>query len=272
MAAEKSSKSLGLYIKDIKGSSHFSLKEEQELFALLRKGSRTARDMLLRSNMRFVLKVALQYQKSPLPLSDLISEGAMGLIMAIDNFDPSRGIKFISYAVWWIKAYITRSINEHSSLIRIPSNQALKMRKALRSGLPKDQLDDDIKELIRLCERGLSLDAPVNGEAGNLLYETIVDDNFESPDNLAQSNSVKKYARSLLARLPEREAEVLKACYGLDNGVPGSLREVGDRLDLSNERVRQLRNKAIQRLQQDSEIVNWAFNVYRMNGPEDKRD
>jgi len=259
MKTGNSNKNLSLYFKDIKRTSPYSFKEEGVLFQLLRKGNRSARDKLLEANMRFVLKVALQYRKGPLPLSDLVTEGAIGLIKAIENFDTSRGLKFISYAVWWIKAYITRAINEQGPLIRIPSNQYLRLRKALRNGLSDKALDRKIRELINLCERGLSLDAPVDEESDKLFYETIVDDKAEQPDRLAEVNSIKRYVRVLLARLPKREADVLRGCYGIDHGIPGSLREVGARPNLSNERVRQLRNKAIERLQQDEEIVNYTF-------------
>jgi len=125
------SDSMRRYLEDIRKTSPYSRKAEQELFRLCRQGNAKARAAIISGNIRFVLKVALQYRGCPIPTSDLISEGAMGLARAIDNFDHTRGLKFISYAVWWIKAYITRVINEEGTLIRLPANQHLKIRQAL---------------------------------------------------------------------------------------------------------------------------------------------
>ncbi len=248
MIYENSDATVRRYLDDIRKTNPVSKKEEQELFRLCREGNAKARATLLSANMRFVLKVALQYRGCPIPLPDLVSEGAMGLVRAIESFDHTRGLKFISYAVWWIKAYITRAINEQGSLIRLPANQHLRVRKALKESANGGEINDEIRELIKLGERGGSFDAPLS-EGSKMTYsEVISDEKAGLPDNNAEISEVERFTRELLGEVPEREAKVLKGLYGIGFEAPQTLREVGDSLNISHERVRQLRDQALRRL------------------------
>ena len=248
MRYDTNDETLKHYLEDIRKTSPIDRKDEQQLFRLCQQGNAHARQKLIQANMRFVLKVALQYRGCPIPLPDLVSEGAMGLIRAIESFDHSRGLKFISYAVWWIKAYITRSINEHGSLIRLPANQHLRVRKALKDRSGNKELDDDIRELIQLGESGVSFDAPLKSDSTTTYSEVLADGNAENPENDLEIQGVEEFANSLLSELPEREAAVLKGLFGINHKNPQTLREVGESLNVSHERVRQLRDQALKRI------------------------
>ncbi len=255
---------LKLYLEDIRKTSPVDRKDEHQLFELCRKGSKKARMKLIQANMRFVLKVALQYRGCPIPLPDLVSEGAMGLIRAIESFDHSRGLKFISYAVWWIKAYITRSINEHGSLIRLPANQHLRVRKALKAQSGSKELDDDIRELIQLGESGISFDAPLKMDSKTTYSEVLADEVGVSPESSTEIQAIEHFAKNLLSELPEREAMVLKGLFGISHEAPQTLREVGETLNVSHERVRQLRDQALKRIRkcQNKELLREKFDGY----------
>lgn len=248
MIYESSDATVKRYLEDIRKTNPITKKDEQELFRLCRAGNAAARAKLLSVNMRFVLKVALQYRGCPIPLPDLVSEGAMGLVRAIESFDHTRGLKFISYAVWWIKAYITRAINEQGSLIRLPANQHLRVRKALKENANGEALNDEIRELIRLGERGVSFEAPLNEGSKTTFSEVLADKRAGRPDRNTEITEVERFTRDLLAELPEREAKVLKGLYGIGFEAPQTLREVGENLNISHERVRQLRDQALKRL------------------------
>ena len=244
---EASDPSIGRYLEDIRKTSPYSRKAEQELFRLCRQGNAKARAALISGNIRFVLKVALQYRGCPIPISDLVSEGAMGLSKAIDNFDHTRGLKFISYAVWWIKAYITKTINEESSLIRLPANQRLRVRRALNPS-HKDEINDEIRELLRLVQRGHSFDAPLKEDSKATFAEVIADNSAERADMNVEIKSTEKFTRDLLAEIPKREARVLRELFGIGFEKSLTLREVGENMGISHERVRQLRDQALGRL------------------------
>jgi RNA polymerase primary sigma factor len=172
----------------------------------------------------------------------------MGLIRAMESFDHTRGLKFISYAVWWIKAYITRAIVKHSSLIRLPANQRLKIIRALKSGKKRENLTDEIQELIRLGQKGNSIHAPVWEGSKATFSDILSDEKTLLPDQIVENESMERFARSLLSDLPEKEAQILKCIYGIGLESPQSLREVGEYFDISHERVRQIRNQAQHRL------------------------
>lgn len=248
MNFDGSDEALKLYLEDIRKTRPIDRKDEQELFRLCRRGNKTARAKLVQANMRFVLKVALQYRGCPIPLPDLVSEGAMGLIRAIESFDHSRGLKFISYAVWWIKAYITRAINEQGSLIRLPANQHLRVRKALKEKSRGQELEDDIRELIQLGESGISFEAPLKSDGKTTYSEVLADSRAANPESETEVQSVEALAKEMLSELPEREALVLKGLFGINHEAPQTLREVGEVLNVSHERVRQLRDQALGRI------------------------
>jgi RNA polymerase primary sigma factor len=240
--------SLQRYMEDIRKTHPVSRQEEQEVFRRARAGDKGARDRLIKSNMRFVLKVALQYRGCPIPLSDLVNEGCMGLIKAVEAFDTTRGIKFISYAVWWMKAYITKAINETGSIIRLPANQCLRVRKALKEQVQGQEPDPEVRTLLQTAGRGLSFDAPLTGESSTTFSEVLRDERAADAEAEIDKRATGDLMKEILSELPVREAQVITGLFGMDDSAPLTLREVGQDLDLSHERVRQLRDQALSRI------------------------
>lgn len=236
------------YLDDIRRTSPLSRSEEQYLFHLAKLGHKPARERLVSANLRFVLKVALRYRGCNIPLQDLVSEGSMGLIRAIESFDHTRGLKFISYAVWWIKAYITRAINEQSGLIRLPANQHLRVKKAIRESQVHQDMSDEIRSLIQISDGGVSIDDPIGQEEGKSFGEMMADCRNLNPEAEAEVSLIEDVTKDLLVNLPDREAEVIRGLFGMDHDSPLNLREVGEALNISHERVRQLRDQALKRI------------------------
>ena len=239
---------LRLYLDDIRRTRPIPREDETALFRLCREGNAQARERIIRANMRFVLKVALQYRNSPMPVTDLVNEGCMGLIRAIESYDPSMGLKFISYAVWWIKAFIVRAIDENGTLIRIPSNQHLRIRKALREKGDTAELDDEVRQMLRMEEAGICIDRPIPGNERSSYAEVLPDTSTPLPDRLAEIEQMERTLRDLINGLPEQEAQVIQSIYGIDRDGPMTLREVSEMLEVPHERVRQIRDKAIRHL------------------------
>jgi RNA polymerase primary sigma factor len=248
MHFDSNDETLKRYLDDIRKTAPLGREEEQELFKQAKKGNKAARAKLISANMRFVLKVAIQYRGCPIPLPDLVSEGAMGLVRAIESFDHSRGLKFISYAVWWIKAYITRAINENGSLIRLPANQHLRVRKALKEQSKGKEIAEDIRELIQLGERGISFDSPLKSDTKTTFSEVLADNKAMSPEAESEIMNIENLTRELLGQLPPREARVIAGIFGINQEAPQTLREVGESMGISHERVRQLRDQALRRI------------------------
>lgn len=236
------------YLDDIRQTTPISRIEEHTLFKLAARGNAQARERLVAANMRFVLKVALQYRGCKIPLQDLVSEGSMGLIRAIESFDYSRGLKFISYAVWWIKAYITRAINEQSGLIRLPANQHLRVKRAVKEARKVEDISDEIRGLLQLSEGGLSIDEPMSGEDGKSYCDIMADEKALSPEVETEIIRTEEVTKAIIKELPPREAEVIRGLFGIDHDSPRNLREVGEALNISHERVRQLRDQALKRI------------------------
>ena len=238
------------YIQDIRKTSPLDRREEQHYFKRAREGDKKARDKLVDSNMKFVLKVALQYKSAPLPMPDLVSEGAMGLTRAVESFDQTRGLKFISYAVWWIKAYITRAINEQGSLIRLPANQHLRVKKAIKEAQIKNKtIEDDIVELMYV-QGPASLDDLIKSSEGSDSRGSSYLANLGKSDSLYKGD--QKILYHLLEKLPEREYHVIERLFGLNYEKPMTLREVGEDLNISHERVRQLRDQALRKIRKEN--------------------
>ena len=236
------------YLEDIRKTAPISRKEEQYLFVLAKQGNSLAREKIVSSNMRFVLKVALRYKGCKIPLQDLISEGSMGLMRAIESFDHTRGLKFISYAVWWIKAYITRAINEQGNLVRLPANQHLRIRRALQARNKGLEVSDDVQELIQMGQAAISFDAPISDDSNSSYAEVLADENYVGADDKIELKAVEELTREIVANLPEREARVISGIYGINQEAPLPLRRVGESLNISHERVRQLRDQALRRI------------------------
>ncbi|MFC2151898.1 RNA polymerase sigma factor RpoD/SigA [Bacteroidota bacterium] len=264
----RESASLDKYLQEIGREGLITVEEEVELAQRIKKGDRLALEKLTKANLRFVVSVAKQYQNQGLTLPDLINEGNLGLIKAAEKFDETRGFKFISYAVWWIRQSILQALAEQSRIVRLPLNQVGSLNKinkafsrfeqenertpsaeelADKLELPKDKVADT----MRVSGRHVSVDAPfAEGEDSSLLD---VLENYDSPNTdktLINESLIREIDRSL-ATLTEREREILKYFFGI--GVSEmTLEEIGDRFGLTRERVRQIKEKAIRRLRHTS--------------------
>jgi RNA polymerase primary sigma factor len=254
------------YIKDIKKIPVITHERQDEIFKKLLERNTTETEKLelkkelITGNLRFVISIAKSYQGLGLDLMDLISEGNLGLIKASEEFDPSRGLKFISYAVWWVRQSILSSLNEDSRTIRIPSNIIQEMQK------DNKQLETDFKDINNLCESKISysvpncicLDNQIN-EDGDTLIDIIPNKNADNPEEFLNSNSdeIKMKVHYMLSVLDEREKTIIERYFGL-TGIESNLDELGEEFGCTKERVRQLRDKAIKKLRNESfAILNY---------------
>jgi len=234
------------YLEDIRKTCPLSREEEALLFE--NKSNPIAKQKIVDANMRFVLKVAIQYRSCPIPLPDLVNEGAMGLMRAIESFDNTRGLKFISYAVWWIKAYITRAINEQGNLVRLPANQHLRIRQGLKDQAKGQELSKEIANLIQMGQKGVNIDGTHRIDSKSSYAESLPDIAAINPEAKSEIKAVENEVRNILKALPEREYNVLASIYGIGFNTPQTLREVGESMNISHERVRQLRDQALNRI------------------------
>ena len=246
MRIDSNDVALKRYLDGIRRTSLLS--REEEALLLANKNNPVARQKIIDANMRFVVEVAVQYRGCPIPMSDLISEGAMGLMRAIETFDYTRGIKFITYGVWWIKAYITRAINEQGNLVRLPANQHLKIRKGLKDQARGKNINEDVKNLIQVGQKGVSIDSPLKADSKSSYAESLPDVNAIDPESSSEIQAVEDGIRNVMKTLPMREYNVLAGLYGVGFSAPQTLREVGESMNISHERVRQLRDQALKRI------------------------
>ena len=260
----RESASLDKYLQEIGREDLITVEEEVELAQRIKKGDRVALEKLTRANLRFVVSVAKQYQNQGLSLPDLINEGNLGLIKAAEKFDETRGFKFISYAVWWIRQSILQALAEQSRIVRLPLNQVgslNKISKAFskfeRRPSPEelaDELDipvDKISDTMKVSGRHISVDAPfVEGEDNSLL-DVLVNDDSPIADRSLINESLAKEIDRALATLTERESDIIKMFFGI-GCQEMTLEEIGDKFGLTRERVRQIKEKAIRRLRQSS--------------------
>lgn len=264
----RESASLDKYLQEIGRESLITIEEEVELAQRIKKGDTIALEKLTKANLRFVVSVAKQYQNQGMTLPDLINEGNLGLIKAAGKFDETRGFKFISYAVWWIRQSILQALAEQSRIIRLPLNQVSsvnKINKAFarfeqenqRKPSAKEIADEleipeeKVKESLSISGRHVSVDAPFqDGESNNLL-DVLENDDSPIADNSLINESLAKEIDRALSTLTDRERDILKLFYGV--GVQDmTLEEISDRFDLTRERVRQIKEKAIRRLRHTS--------------------
>ena len=265
----RESASLDKYLQEIGREDLITVEEEVELAQRIRNGDRIALEKLTRANLRFVVSVAKQYQNQGLSLPDLINEGNLGLIKAAEKFDETRGFKFISYAVWWIRQSILQALAEQSRIVRLPLNQVgslNKINKAFskfeqeneRRPSPEElaeQLDipvDKIADTMKVSGRHISVDAPfVEGEDNSLLDVMINDDSPNADRALINESLSKEIERVFAHTLADRERDIVKKFFGI--GVPEmTLEEIGDEFGLTRERVRQIKEKAIRKLRPNS--------------------
>ncbi|GAO30522.1 RNA polymerase sigma factor RpoD [Geofilum rubicundum JCM 15548] len=256
------------YLQEIGREELISVEEEVELAQRIKKGDQAALEKLTRANLRFVVSVAKQYQNQGLSLPDLINEGNLGLIKAAEKFDETRGFKFISYAVWWIRQSILQALAEQSRIVRLPLNQVgslNKINKAYskfeqeheRKPSPEelaDQLElpaDKVADTLRVAGRHISVDAPfVEGEDNSLL-DVLVNSDSPNADRALINESLAKEIERALATLTERESDIIKLFFGI-GCQEMTLEEIGERFGLTRERVRQIKEKAIRRLRHTS--------------------
>ncbi len=264
----RESASLDKYLQEIGREELITVEEEVELAQRIRNGDRAALEKLTRANLRFVVSVAKQYQNQGLSLPDLINEGNLGLIKAAEKFDETRGFKFISYAVWWIRQSILQALAEQSRIVRLPLNQVGSLNKINKAFSKFEQenerkpsaeelaeeLDipvDKIADTLKMSGRHISVDAPfVEGE-DNCLIDVMVNEDAPNADRGLINESLAKEIDRALSTLSERESDIVKKFFGL--GVPEmTLEEIGDEFGLTRERVRQIKEKAIRRLRNNS--------------------
>ncbi|MBO4250851.1 MAG: RNA polymerase sigma factor RpoD/SigA [Paludibacteraceae bacterium] len=263
----RESASLDKYLQEIGREDLISVEEEVELAGRIRNGDRAALEKLTKSNLRFVVSVAKQYQNQGLSLPDLINEGNLGLIKAAEKFDETRGFKFISYAVWWIRQSILQALAEQSRIVRLPLNQVGSMNKINKAFQRFEQeherkpsaeelaemLDipvDKIADTLKMSGRHVSVDAPfVEGEDNSLIDVMINEDSPNADRGLINESLSTEIDRALSIQLSPREADILRKFFGI--GMPEkTLEEIGDELHLTRERVRQIKEKAIYKLSQ----------------------
>jgi len=272
----RESASLDKYLQEIGREELISVEEEVELAQRIRKGDRKALERLTKANLRFVVSVAKQYQNQGLSLPDLIDEGNVGLIKAAEKFDETRGFKFISYAVWWIRQSILQAIAEQSRIVRLPLNQVgsvNKINKMLNKfeqenerkpsieeisekiDLPQDKIDDALK----VSGRHVSVDAPFSENEDNSLLDVLVNNDSPMADNKLVLESLRSEINSALNALNERERNVIEAYFGI-NQPEMTLEEIGTKFGLTRERVRQIKEKALRRLR--SSTKNKVLKAY----------
>ncbi len=270
----RESKSLDKYLQDIGKVDLLTPEQEIELAKRIKKGDQQALETLTKANLRFVVSVAKQFQNQGLSLNDLINEGNLGLIKAAKRFDETRGFKFISYAVWWIRQSIMQAIAEQSRMVRLPLNRIGTLNKLGKAYSKLEQeyerkpnpselaaeLDmdaDEVSNTLQLYGRHVSVDAPLKeGEDKNSLLDIIVNDQQPSPDGSLMQESLKNEVEDVLSTLSEREAEVLKLYFGINSEHSATLEEIGERFNLTRERVRQIKEKALRSLRYASKSKN----------------
>ena len=265
----RESQSLDKYLQEIGKVDLLTPDEEVDLAKRIRQGDQLALEKLTKANLRFVVSVAKQYQNQGLSLGDLINEGNLGLIKAGQRFDETRGFKFISYAVWWIRQSILQALAEQSRIVRLPLNRVGSLNKIsktfsmLEQKYEREPSPDELAEVLdvstsevvdtmKISGRHVSMDAPFIQGEDNRLLDVLENDNEETPDFGLMTDSLRREVQRALSTLTQREADVISFYFGLNGEHAMTLEEIGDRFNLTRERVRQIKEKAIRRLRHTS--------------------
>ena len=261
----RENQSLEKYFQDVNRIEMISAEEEIELAERIQKGDRAALDKLVRANLRFVVSVAKQYQNRNLTLNDLINEGNIGLIRAAEKFDHTRGFKFISYAVWWIRQSIMQAIAENSRMVKMPLNRVSTLNKIKRTAasmqqeLEREPTDEELAEIMEIevreikktldgNMRQMSVDAPFANEGDGSLLDVLADDNIAETDrDIVFNDSLRYETERSLSTLRPKDSDILKMYFGIGR-EPMSLEQISDELGLTRERVRQLKEKSLRQL------------------------
>lgn len=258
--------SLDKYLQEIGKVDLISPEEEVILARRIKLGDTDALRKLVKANLRFVVSVAKQYQNQGMSLPDLINEGNLGLIKAAQRFDETRGFKFISYAVWWIRQAILQSLAEQARIVRLPVNKIGSINRINRTFARLEQeyerepssqeiaetlemIPEEVKEVLKTNGRTVSMDAPISAEEDNNMYDILQSTDTPSPDRNLINESLAFEIERALSTLSTRESKVLKLYFGLGMKHPYTLEEIGEKLNLTRERVRQIKEKAIKRIQ-----------------------
>ena len=267
-----------LYLREIGQVKLLTPQEEIKLAARIKRGDKKAREQMIKANLRLVVKIARDYEGIGLPLLDLISEGNIGLMKAVERFDPKKGGKLSTYGSWWIKQSIKRALANQSKTIRLPVHLVDKISKMRRIGmrlqeeLGREATDDELADELgmtatRVCQmrmaaiRPASLDAPISGEESNSFSEVVEDENAASPYEDLEDKTVTSMLRDMVKHLDAREATILRYRFGLDGGSERTLEEVGEKFGVTRERVRQIQNLALKKLRKMIEKLE----VYKTN-------
>lgn len=265
----RESQSLDKYLQEIGKVDLLTPDEEVELAKRIRDGDHLALERLTKANLRFVVSVAKQYQNQGLSLGDLINEGNLGLIKAAQRFDETRGFKFISYAVWWIRQSILQALAEQSRIVRLPLNRVGSLNKISKTFSELEQRyerepspeelavflevdEEDIIDTLKIAGRHVSMDAPFAQGEENSLLDVLESETLDTPDSGLISDSLRREVKRSLSTLTQREADVVASYFGLNGEQALSLEEIGDKFNLTRERVRQIKEKAIRRLRHTS--------------------
>lgn len=257
------------YLQEIGRVDLITADQEVELASRIKKGDNAALERLVKANLRFVVSVAKQYQNQGLSLPDLVNEGNLGLIKAAQRFDETRGFKFISYAVWWIRQSILQALAEQARIVRLPLNKIGSLNKINRTFSNLEQeferepstdeiaealelSPDEVKDSLMNAGKHVSMDAPlIDGEEANM-YDVLRGEDSPNPEDGLLHDSLKKEIERALSTLTPRESDVIRLFFGLEGRPAMTLEEIGERFDLTRERVRQIKEKAIRRLKQQS--------------------
>jgi len=259
----RNGKSIEVYLREVAKENMITPEEEVALAIRVRGGDKLAADKLVKANLRFVISVAKQYQNHGLALEDLINEGNIGLIEAANRFDESRGFKFISYAVWWIRQAILKAISDKSRKIRVPSNRTLEARRLAEAKAKIEQKHErlaseeeiselmeknvkEVRELMKINTKELSIDSKLNTDSdSSSMAEILEDRNIEAPTDELMVQSLHSEIEVLLDKMDQKEAQILRMYYGLDGSFPATINDISEYLGISTSNVRQKKDKAL---------------------------
>ena len=269
---------LSTYLKTIDKIPLLTYDEEYELALKAKNGDKKAREKLINANLRFVVSVAKKFRGQGMPLEDLINEGNIGLMTAVDKFEPEKGYHFISYAVWWVRQAILKALAEQSRPVRLPLNRSNELIQIVRAkndlihnkGISDPTVDEIaaasgldvtlVKNLLEVTRDMISFDSPIKGdEEGDSSYFDFVEDKSQSPEDDVVNHMLKKDVRGLLSVLGDKERDIIEKRYGFNGNEPMSLKAIGDEYNLTKERIRQIEKAALQKLRNNGESVGLEY-------------